>query len=503
MKKLFILLLIVATGFSFSFITNEPGIEASDDNITLKSNYDIYYQIFVRSFADSNADGIGDLNGITERLPYLKYLGVTAIWLTPIHITMSYHGYDVYDYKSINPDYGTIQDLENLIAVGNEMGIKIILDMVFNHVVDKHAWWKDSTKKDYFVYNNGQYVDLFPFTRDLNFRNEDVINELKDILEFYHDKGIKGFRMDAVKHFFDKGGKYPNYSSNPVKEGSEALKKLYDHMKAIDKEIYFVSEYFGGDHQVYDDYLIGSTSMFNFELSNLMKSVVHTKNSSNFNEKLPIMYQNFKNVNESFIDAPFLGNHDLDRLANSFPHLHDQKLLAGLLMTLPGNPFIYYGDELGMKGVGSLTPSKVPGYSFINHISQVRIPSPDVYDEPRRLPFLWDIQDPSNTTWFPDMSQTKGVASVSNQVHNKNSIFHYYKALIELRKNNETLMYGNSFIPINTGDNQIIAYKRTYGSQTVIIYHNLSQSPYTITTNSTPLFGSKQMDGYSMYVGRE
>lgn len=147
MKKLFILLLIVATGFSFSFITNEPGIEASDDNITLKSNYDIYYQIFVRSFADSNADGIGDLNGITERLPYLKYLGVTAIWLTPIHITMSYHGYDVYDYKSINPDYGTIQDLENLIAVGNEMGIKIILDMVFNHVVDKHAWWKDSTKK--------------------------------------------------------------------------------------------------------------------------------------------------------------------------------------------------------------------------------------------------------------------------------------------------------------------------------------------------------------------
>ncbi|MFA5719588.1 MAG: alpha-amylase family glycosyl hydrolase [Acholeplasmataceae bacterium] len=513
MKKIILFLLVLGFGF---IRPNINTVEAANLE-EIHHNHDVYYQIFVRSFADSNGDGIGDLNGITERLDYIKYLGATGIWLTPIHVAKGYHGYDIFDYYSIQRDYGTLQDLKHLIDEADKRGIKVILDMVFNHTVDRHPWFTTrETRLNYYVFDNdGKYIDTFAYTRDLNLRNDEVVNELIKVIHFYQDLGVKGFRFDAVKHYFEKP-KYPGYSTNPNQEGVAFMKKIRNAAKEKDPNVYFVSEYFLGDYKGYERFYEANDSMFNFDL---YYKLTEENRLAGLSLYLQQMYDSFKAINPNYIDAPFLSNHDADRIAS----FHDEdmlKALSSIVLTLPGNPFIYYGEEIGMKGIrnSSETAVGVRGYNYYDPVNYVYTQNAGAYDEFLRLPFMWDESDPSLTTWFPSDSPRinemfervnltyKPPIDVSNQAINPNSLFNHYKNLIKIRKENPALMYGDEFkhYPIDNGN--IVAYERSYNqngvSQRVLVIINISNQTYNVIEDTSDLYGSKTINPYQIYIGK-
>ena len=287
----------------------------------------------------------------------MEDLGITAIWLTPIHPTVSYHGYEVKDYYEINEEFGTMADFENLIKEAKKKNINIIMDMVFNHVSEYHPWYVsafnniDSPYRDYFLWSDNtktgiQSYESFPFSRDLNLRNESLINDLTAVLEFYLKKGVSGFRFDAVKHYFQKPYNQ-NYSSNPNFDGGKFLKKLKDNVKVDYPNVYFVGEYFDYSVNSYEDFYMGADSMFNFEISRFFQEGRY----SNMQISLGRIYNSINSFNFNLIDAPFITNHDMDRFASRYSNIEAQNLSEIILLTLTGNPFLYYGEELGMKGV--------------------------------------------------------------------------------------------------------------------------------------------------------
>ncbi|MBN2268525.1 MAG: alpha-amylase family glycosyl hydrolase [Acholeplasmataceae bacterium] len=457
--------------------------------------HDIYYQIFVRSFADSNDDGIGDLNGITENLDYLSDLGVTALWLLPIHPSPSYHGYDVMDYLDIHPEYGTMDDFERLLDAANDEGIKIVMDLVINHTSDQHPWYIDAqsstsaTYHDYYVWQNGNaYESFVGGMKDLNFENQDVIDEVESIMDFYLEKGVHGFRIDAAKHLIE--------STNPTFDNTFLLLELNQHIKENYPDSFIVSEVFEYFYPMVADYFIGSDSAFNFYAAQQIWDKVGKLNSRYlFVSNLHKVYETYRDINPDFIDSPFLTNHDLDRLASTPGFMNEPEklaLAARILLTLPGTPFIYYGEELGMKGYRDYSQDGqiIPGYGI-------------AYDEFRRTPFLWG-DDSKNTTWFPDLMNLETPTSADQKL-DETSLFMAYKEIIALRKDNPALMFGNDFLPYGDNNGQIQGYIRSYQDenvkQAVIVIHNLSSDTYTLDIDfGNVIFGSKEMEAFATII---
>ncbi len=478
----------------------------SSDFDKLKEEFpkqDIYYQIFVRSFADSDDDGVGDLNGITNKLDYLSNLGITAVWLTPIHPTITYHGYEIADYYDINPEFGTMEDLQNLIDKADQKGIKIIMDMVFNHTWEGHEWYVDafnnldSPYRDYYIFPNNakpgtSAYETFPFSRDLNLRSEALQNELTNILKFYLDKGISGFRFDAVKHYFEKPYD-PNYSNNPTFEGGMILRNLKQSVIDEYPNAYFIGEYFEYNVSDYRDFYLGADSMLDFEISRIFQNQAY----STMNSVLNRIYENLDSYNPNYIDAPFITNHDLDRFASMNENLANQKFAASVLLTLPGNPYIYYGEELGMKGK-RLENQTVEGYvdSEGNLIG--------VYDEPRRQPFLWDQDDSALTTWFPLRDGNENLARYSQQLEDENSLLNHYQKFIQIRRDNPALMFGNSYIRVLNLPGTI-SFIRTIEvdniTQTVLVVHNFTNNSKIINASVVRnIYGTQEIPALGTYI---
>ncbi len=479
-------------------VTKDLVIEAKYYDFRLEyPNQDIYYQIFVRSFADSDNDGIGDLNGITQNLDYLKSLGITALWLLPIHPSPSYHGYNVTDYYGIQPDYGTMEDFDNLVEKAGELGIKIVLDLVVNHTSDQHLWYKEAIKgsnnpyRNYYLFNNNgnAYESFVGGMKDLNLANPEVVNEIYNIMDFYIEKGVDGFRLDAALHFFDRHG----YKAKSFENGV-FIHSLNSHMKEKYGRGYIVSEVFDYNYLAYPDYYIGSDSLFDFYTAQQIWQKIGSGSSSYlFVSNLARMYNDIKKVAPDFIPATFLTNHDLDRLA-SMPEfkginaMERIKQATNVLLTLPGNPFIYYGEELGMQGTRK-EGVNVPGYGT-------------AYDEFRRTPFLWgnDYQ----TSWFPDSENTL-TANQQQQSKDSNSLYSHYKSLIEIRKQTPALMFGNSFIPYNGNSGKLQGYIRTieteYFRQAVLVIHNVSLDTMSLTLDHKQiLYGNLELKPYETVI---
>ena len=465
MKKILLLLLIISATLALHACQNKTfptSVELQD----VHTNIDNYYQIFIRSFADSNHDGIGDLKGIENNLDYLETLGVTALWLSPFHPSNTYHGYAVTDYYDVHEDFGTLEDLQSLIDAAKSRNMDIMMDLVINHSSDQHPWYidarsnMDSPYRDYYFWDapNVAYQSFVGGLVDFDPTSEAFKAEVKSMLQFYGDMGILKFRLDAAKHFFDK----PGLTAIDTNAGLYILEFKAFLQSEFGDETHIVSEVFEYNYIRYPNYVLGTGSVFNFYgAMHLEQKVGFQSSRFNFVSSLRQFYEAMNDVQPNYIDHLFIGNHDIDRPATRIANIDARKQTVKAMYTLPGNIYLYYGDELDLLGRRQ-EGVNVPGYGT-------------AYDEFRRTAFLWG--DAQETSWFPDV-QNISTPNANEAMDDEASMYHVYQTFMQLRLNYPALMYGN-FTPYENNDYNIQGFYRTYQNgdqkQTILVMINISQ----------------------------
>ncbi len=446
----------------------------SQETIRSNKNY-VYYEIFVGSFYDTNEDGMGDLDGVTEKLDYLNDLGVGGIWMMPIHPSPTYHKYDVVDYYDIDPKYGTMEDFDELITKANEYNIEIIIDLVLNHTSSEHPWFIEAKKNvlngtcenensycDYYVFSTTPQGKYYPIGKgyyyealfwdkmpDLNLDSENVRNEIKDILQFWLDKGVKGFRLDAVTSFYNQN----------VTKNTEFLRWLNETIDSIDEDAYVVGEAWTTNKTITDLYDSGIDSLFQFSLSQadgLIASSIRSKQGYNLANEVIKYNQMIKEANPDALNAVFISNHDQGRSAGYFKSTQPEylKLMASIYLLMPGRSYIYYGEEIGLRGSGK--------------------------DENKRLPMIWDNNDNTGKTLGPSAADYKSedIMGLKQQASDKNSLYNHYKQLIQI-KNRYDVITDGTMESLNLNSN--VYALRTYDdTDDVIVIHNLSDQKVVI-----------------------
>jgi len=462
----------------------------------------VAYEIFIQSWVDGDGDGIGDFKGATQKLDYLQELGVSAVWLMPIMPSPSYHKYDVTDYKAIHPDYGSMEDFKIFLAKAHKRDIKVVIDMIINHTAADHPWFlnakkgKDNPYRDYYVWadkdsiadqiakkevtqdsdnitqwhaveGNEQEEHYYGFfwggMPDLNFDNPKVRKEIYDIGRFWlEDVGVDGFRLDAAKHIFP---------DDRLKDSYEFWQEYRDEMRKIKPDVYLVGEVWASSNIV-KEFAKGLPALFNFDLAgSIQQSVIQQQNvaatiegpkwvnlkNEDLISRLIKQREVFKSATEDYQDAIFLSNHDQNRVLSNFKgDINSAKLAASILLTLPGTPYIYYGEEIGMLG---------------------KKPDPNI-----REPFLWDKKatDSVRPDWMkPKFTKDGTVQPLSKQMNDDNSIWKHYQKWIKIRNNSEILTRGELDSLENENVN-LLAFTRTLGSEKLNVVHNLSAKPQAL-----------------------
>lgn len=442
-------------------------------------NYRNYYEIFVYSFYDSDGDGIGDLNGVTQKLDYIQNMGFNGIWLMPVFQSTTYHKYDITDYMKIDSEYGSTEDMQNLIEECHKRGIRIILDFVMNHTSSQHLWFtqaceyleqlpqgaepdeKECPYVGYYHFANEQKQDYYQVKNtdwyyegvfwsempDLNLENEQLRAELEQIASYWIGMGIDGFRMDAAMHF----------EENDATTNTEILNWFYEYCLSQNPDFYMVSEVWANEAAIADYYASGTPSMFNFDLADkegkLIKAARGTYKAANLVQSMLKYQTDFAAENPDYIDAPFITNHDMGRVANALRNDSDDlKMAGGLLMTLSGNPFVYYGEEIGMSSAGTK-------------------------DENKRLPFIWSDTDTAGMTKGPkdaDAGITSAFAGVEEQQADLDSILNYYKRALRLRNENPELARGTIEAVEALCDGHQAVITKTWEDSTIAVVYNTS-----------------------------
>ncbi|MBD2700837.1 DUF3459 domain-containing protein [Spirosoma sp. BT702] len=453
----------------------------------------VHYEIFVRSFADSNGDGIGDLNGITNNLDYLKDLGVSALWLMPISPSPSYHKYDVTDYYGIDPEYGTLADFRRLIHEAHQRSIAIVIDLVIHHTSIRHHWFRESAKgpdnpfRHFYqwlhpaeikarnlatrditadsgerspwhsvrnaTYRNEEkyYAMFWSGMPDLNFDHPPVREEVYKIARYWlQDVGVDGFRLDAARHLYRETEESKNY---------EFWEEFGREIEAAKPGAYTVGEVWTRPERI-APYFRGLKANFNFDLRLMIEEIVRQEDDTeDLIEFLVYVDAAFGNVNPNFIDALILSNHDQDRIGSLLKGNVDHlKVAANLLLTLPGLPYLYYGEEIGMLG---LKP-----------------------DENIREPFLWDIRprDHQRTRWRRGQYTTsRTVRPLAEQQSDPDSLFSHYKRLIQFR-NSHPVLNDNQSRLLQTGIRQpgTVSFIRQTQQERTLVLHNLTDKPIDV-----------------------
>lgn len=451
----------------------------------------LFYQVFVRSFSDGNGDGTGDLRGIIEKLDYLAYLGVEGLWLSPVFASPSEHKYDVTDYYHIDPEYGTLHDFEELVDAAGQKGIKILLDLVISHTSRLHPWFREaqsspeSPYRDYYIWkspevirnmglgtrhatpdtalqkpwhkapgNREKYYGIFSEEMpDLNLENLPTRIELLEIARFWLRKGVYGFRLDAAKHL------YPAWL--PADRNIRFWEAFREELEKDFGPVYLVGEVWSAPSRV-APFLRGLTASFNFELCYAIRDVLlHERDTRHLVNLLLESYRLYREVNPHFIDAIFLGNHDLERIASVLQN-HTRKLMAAvnLLMTLPGHPFLYYGEELATEGK-----------------------KPDAH---LREPFLWNYRhnDLFRTGNRPARySHDLRLRPLAVQSEDRHSIFSHYRKMIAFRKAHPALSGMHTLEASGIRDEALISFIRTDEVKKLLIIQNVSNEIRTTELN--------------------
>ncbi len=435
----------------------------------------VFYEIFVRSFRDSDGDGTGDFNGITEKLDYLQDLGIRALWLMPINPSPSYHGYDVTDYYAVNPDYGTMDDFERLLEEAHRRDIKVIIDLVLNHTSSHHTWFQNASTPgseyhDWYVWKeenpgtlgpwgaqawyratNGLYYyaifwDQMP---DLNYANESVQDEAKKITSFWLEEvGIDGFRLDAVRYLAEDQ-KLADSDANHT-----FLEEWGEYYRSVQPEAFTVGEAWTDNANV-KEYTLTDEELdaaFNFDLSAAILKSINESNNTSVRFLLQTTVRDFPQQD----NANFLTNHDMPRLMNQLGQdVEKTKAAAGILLTAPGIPFIYYGEEIGMLGTKP--------------------------DELIRTPMQWSDEEGAGFTegapWeainadYPDVN-------VEAQTGDPASLLEHYRTLIQLRNAHPALRIGETYVA-ESNSSKLVSYVRASEDETLLIVINLDDAPVT------------------------
>ena len=455
--------------------------ESPDDN------YRTFYEIFVYSFCDSDGDGIGDLQGVISKLDYLEALGITGIWFMPIHPSTSYHKYNVSDYYAIDPQYGTMEDFEQLIAECDKRGINVIIDLVVNHTGSEHAWFKEAVSYlqnlpegaepnaeeckylDYYFFSkepgsgarpvNGTewyYEGMFDFTMpDINLGSEATREEIKNIMQFWLDKGVSGFRLDAAKEFY----------TGSVSKNVEVLSWIQETATSIKPDCYLVAEVWENFQTISKYYESGITSIFNFAFGNndgkITKVLQGAGNASvvtTYATALEKADTAYRGMNPDYIDAPFLSNHDVGRIAGFAGRDENKmKMAAAMNLFMGGSAFIYYGEEIGMLGSGN--------------------------DPSKRAPFYWNAARDNGTTNPPpecELPAEYPLGSLEEQVNDDSSLYNYYRQAIAIRNALPQIARGipTAESQLNTGC--VSACRKTWGEESCIILMNIDSNPATV-----------------------
>ena len=479
----------------------------------------VFYEIYPRSFADSNNDGVGDLNGIRSKLGYLKDLGVDAIWITPCYPSPQVDfGYDVSDYENIDPMYGTLADFDRLAADAKKHNIRIIMDYVINHTSDQHKWFlqskssKTNPYRNWYVWRDGQgpnrppnnwlstfggsawkvdpttnqyyYHYFYAEQPDLNWRNPAVEKAMFDVTRWWYKRGVAGFRLDAVDTLYED----PDLRDNPILPGKNKfgdpnmedkynkklpelhetltnLRKVADEHDAVligetwTKNINELKEYYGGhgkELQMPMDFLF--TRVDRLSPPEFRKQIAGVDSSGGW----PVY---------------LFSNHDIERAYDRYGDGQNNdaiaKLLAGLYLTLRGTPIMYYGEEIGMKTTPPTRREDVK-----DPIGRTGWPKEKGRDG-ERTPMQWN--DSTNggfttaTPWLPvpDTYQTHNVAT---EEKDPDSILNFYKKLLALRHNDPALLDGE-YVALNEDDANVLSYLRRYKNEAVLVVLNMSTSP--------------------------
>ena len=493
----------------------------------------VVYQIYPKSFLDTNGDGLGDLRGVIRKLDYLRELGVDYIWLTPIFVSpQNDNGYDVADYRAIDPRYGTMADFEELVAQAGQRDIKVMLDMVFNHTSTHHVWFQralegDRTYQDYYIFRPGKpdgspptnweskfggnaweyvphldkyYLHLFDKTQaDLNWENPAVRPEVADIVRFWMGKGVKGFRFDVV-NLISKG----EYADDLQGDGRRFYTdgpRIHEFLQELN------AQSFGRDPEIITVGEMSSTSMDNCfryageksgELS-MVFSFHHLKVDFMGNEKWVIVPTDFGRLKDLLFswqegmaahgawNAVFWCNHDQPRVVSRFGDegvywKQSAKMLATVIHAMRGTPYVYQGEELGMTNAGFTRLDQYRDVESLNHFQILRdkgLSEESVYQilkvhsrDNSRTPMQWDATHNGGfTTGEPWLSVNPNTAAINAQAQqaDPDSILAHYKALIRLRKEYPVFAQGD-FAPLTPDHPAVLAYRRQWeGTQLVCV----------------------------------
>lgn len=510
-KRILAALLLGSLAVTFTGCGNkQDGTEIAVENVNQKEltmiddNYRTWYEVFVYSFYDSDGDGVGDLKGLTEKLDYINDgddatdtdLGCNGIWLMPVMPSTTYHKYDVTDYCEIDAEYGSLEDFKVLLEGCHQRGIDVIIDLVMNHSSSQHPWFLEAADYLRTLPEGAEpdslecpYVDYYYFSKDsangyqplegtdwhyearfwsempdLNLGNEAVRDEFEKIVDFWLDLGVDGFRLDAAKEYY----------SDSVDANVEVLSWFSDMVKGKKEDAYLVAEVWNDMDTYAKYYASGIDSCFDFAFADstgIIASALKDGSASSYGKALERSGELFSSYNETYIDAPFYTNHDMARGAGYYSgdsSENQTKIAQAMNLLMSGSAFLYYGEELGMKGSGK--------------------------DENKRAPMYWseDASAPGMCRGPLEMDNVKmKYGSLENQEADEDSIYHFVKETIRLRNSYPEIARGKTDFEESLSGDAVCVLKKTYGESEISLIYNLSAEEQTVDVSGLSLKGKE------------